>query len=115
MKWIDYEAPKSLGEALNLLSQHGDRARPMAGGTDILVQLRAGARDPDLLVDVKGIPELNGYRTGDQIVRTVVWTPKKLNKHEEGLFKELAEMENIQPPSVGKRFFERMKEAFGGG
>lgn len=59
MKWIDYEAPKSLGEALNLLSQHGDRARPMAGGTDILVQLRAGARDPDLLVDVKGIPELN--------------------------------------------------------
>ena len=63
----------------------------------------------------KGIPELNGYRTGDQIVRTVVWTPKKLNKHEEGLFKELAEMENIQPPSVGKRFFERMKEAFGGG
>ena len=59
MKWIDYEAPKSLGDALTMLSQHGDRARPMAGGTDILVQLRAGARDPDLLVDVKGIPELN--------------------------------------------------------
>ena len=59
MKWIDYEAPKSLGEALNLMSQHGDRARPLAGGTDILVQLRAGARDPNVLVDVKAIPELN--------------------------------------------------------
>jgi carbon-monoxide dehydrogenase medium subunit len=59
LKWIDYEAPKSLGDALTLLAQHGDRARPMAGGTDILVQLRAGARDHDLLVDVKGIPELN--------------------------------------------------------
>ena len=59
MKWIDYEAPHSVREAVDLLSQAGDRARPLAGGTDLLVQLRARAYDLDLVVDSKNIPELN--------------------------------------------------------
>ncbi len=59
MKWIDYEAPHSVREAVDLLSQAGDRARPLAGGTDLLVQIRAGAYDLDAVVDVKNIPELN--------------------------------------------------------
>ena len=59
MKWIDYEAPHSVQEAVDLLSQAGDRAKPLAGGTDLLVQLRARAFDLDLVVDSKNIPELN--------------------------------------------------------
>ena len=59
MKWIDYASPRSVREALDLLSQHGDRARVLAGGTDVLVQLRGGRRELDLLVDGKGIPDLN--------------------------------------------------------
>ena len=59
MKWIDYEAPTSVREAVDLLNEAGDRARPLAGGTDILVQLRGRAFDLDLVVDVKGVPELN--------------------------------------------------------
>ena len=59
MKWVDYANPQSLSEALALLSEKGDRARVLAGGTDILVQLRAGRWDIDLLVDGKDIPELN--------------------------------------------------------
>jgi carbon-monoxide dehydrogenase medium subunit len=59
LKWIDYAVPESVGDAVALLSEHGDRARPLAGGTDILVELRVGRRDIDLLVDVKAIPELN--------------------------------------------------------
>ena len=62
----------------------------------------------------KGIPELNGYRTGDQLVRVMVWTPARLNEDEKTLFRQLAELENIQPPEGGKGLFERMKEAFGG-
>ena len=57
---------------------------------------------------------MNGYRTGDQLVRVRVWTPAKLNKKEEALFQELAELENCQPPEGGKGFFERVKEALGG-
>ncbi len=59
MKWIDYEAPHSVREAVDLLTQAGDKARPLAGGTDLLVQLRASAYDLDLVVDSKNIPELN--------------------------------------------------------
>ncbi len=59
MEAIDYEAPKTLNEAVSLMASHGDRARVIAGGTDILVQLRGGRRSVDVLVDVKDIPELN--------------------------------------------------------
>ena len=59
MNWIDYESPHSVREAVDLLNEAGDRAKPMAGGTDLLVQLRAGRWDADIVVDVKNIPELN--------------------------------------------------------
>jgi carbon-monoxide dehydrogenase medium subunit len=59
LEWIDFEAPNTLGEAVSLLASKGDRARVIAGGTDLLVQLRGGRRSIDVVVDVKGIPELN--------------------------------------------------------
>ncbi len=59
MDWIDYEAPKAVSEAVSLMASKGERAKVIAGGTDILVNLRVGRRGADLLVDVKGIPELN--------------------------------------------------------
>ena len=64
MKWIDYANPTSLSDALGLMAEHKDRARALAGGTDILVQLRTGGKDPDLLVDVKEVPELNELAYG---------------------------------------------------
>ena len=59
MKWIDYASPHSVREAVELLAEANGRARIMAGGTDLLVLLRARAFDIDLVVDGKGIPELN--------------------------------------------------------
>ena len=53
-----YEAPGSIEEAVALQDKHGDRARPIAGGTDVLVQARANRWDLDAIVDVKNIPEL---------------------------------------------------------
>jgi carbon-monoxide dehydrogenase medium subunit len=59
LDWIDFAAPKTLSEAVELMASKGDRAKPIAGGTDILVQLRGGRYSADLVVDVKDIPELN--------------------------------------------------------
>lgn len=59
MKDFDYSAPTTIGEAVGLLATKGDRARALAGGTDVIVQVREGRRDVDLLVDVKHIRELN--------------------------------------------------------
>ena len=62
MRAIDYAAPTSLSEAVAIMAAHGDRARPLAGGTDVLVQLRGGRREADVVVDTKKIPELNGIK-----------------------------------------------------
>src|SRR4051794_11453316 len=59
MNPFDYAAPKTVPDAVALLAKKGDRARPLAGGTDVIVQVREGRRDLDLLIDVKHVPELN--------------------------------------------------------
>jgi len=66
-----YEAPKTLEQAIALLSGANGQARVLAGGTDLLIQMRAGRADPGLLVDIKAIPEMRstvadagGYRIG---------------------------------------------------
>jgi CO/xanthine dehydrogenase FAD-binding subunit len=56
---IEYTAPKTINEAVAAMASQGSRARALAGGTDILVQLRGGRRSADLIVDMKNIPELN--------------------------------------------------------
>ena len=59
MHEIDYVSPKSIDEAVQAMASRGEQARALAGGTDLLVQLRGGRRTADLVVDVKEIPELN--------------------------------------------------------
>ncbi len=58
MKDFEYQAPSKIDEAVALLAEHGDTAKLLAGGTDIIVQLREGLREADLVIDVKKIPEL---------------------------------------------------------
>jgi carbon-monoxide dehydrogenase medium subunit len=58
MRAIQYAAPESIPEAVAILNQFGARARVLAGGTDLIVQVREHARDLDVMVDGKQIPEL---------------------------------------------------------
>lgn len=60
-----YERPATVAEATSLLAAAGGRARVLAGGTDLVVALRAGLA-LDLVVDVKRIPELH----------SLDWTPE---------------------------------------
>ena len=57
-----YVAPTRLDEALTVLSEHasqGRRAQVMAGGTDLLVQMRSADRAPRTIVDIKKLAETN--------------------------------------------------------
>jgi len=58
MNEMRYEAPRTLDAAIALLAGAQGQARVLAGGTDLLVQMRGGRVAPQLLVDVKYIPEL---------------------------------------------------------
>jgi xanthine dehydrogenase FAD-binding subunit len=61
---FNYECPHTLDDALALLGDSARVARPLAGGTDLLVQLRSDRVQADLVVDVKRIPELNEVTVG---------------------------------------------------
>ena len=66
-----YEAPRTLGDATGMLASCQGVARVLAGGTDLLVALRSGFVEPELVVDIKRIPgmaeivaEDGGWRVG---------------------------------------------------
>lgn len=62
----------------------------------------------------KGIPALNGYGKGDQLIYVNVWTPQKLSAEEKELLRKLEQSGNFQPnpDKSDKGFFERMREFF---
>lgn len=53
-----YARPSTLSEALTLLDQHGPASSLLAGGTDLVVELRNRSRRPAIVIDLKGIKEL---------------------------------------------------------
>ena len=56
---FEYHTPRSLQEALSLLDKHRKEAKVLAGGTDLIVQMKDGQAHPSHILDVKKIPELN--------------------------------------------------------
>jgi len=70
MRAFSYERPSQLGDAVALLAEHGAEARPLSGGTDLIIRLRDGSIRPRIVVDVKGIRELDGeIHEGDDHLR----------------------------------------------
>lgn len=57
--WTHYHTPTSVDEALSLLQSYAGQARVIAGGTDLLLDIRHGHQSaPDALIDITAIPEL---------------------------------------------------------
>jgi len=63
--WQTYYTPTSVDEALRLLAKHGPAARIIAGGTDLLVEMRRGDRQADVLIDVTRIGGLDQVQLDD--------------------------------------------------
>ena len=78
-----FEAPQTIDAAVALLAEERGLARVLAGGTDLIVQIRSGRLEPDLVVDLKRIPGLReiaeedgGFRIGAAV------SGAELNEHE---------------------------------
>ena len=79
------------------------------------IKIEAGTQGGKVLrLRNKGVPDINGYRTGDQLVNVNVWTPQKLSKEEKEVVEKLRGSKNFepQPTENDKGFFERMKDYF---
>ena len=62
MKPFRYVAPEKVEDALKAISKGGRGARILAGGTDLVVQMKQGMAQPECLIDLRMIPELHGIR-----------------------------------------------------
>ena len=83
MSEMRYEAPKTLKAAVALLSGAQGLTRVLAGGTDLLIQMRGGRVDPELLVDIKGIPEMTSIVAESGVFRFGAAVPcMELVEHE---------------------------------
>jgi carbon-monoxide dehydrogenase medium subunit len=90
---INYEVPKTVEEAVKLLAAHGEKARPLVGGTDLIIQLRAGVRRPEYVVDVKNIADMrrisfdlqHGLRLGAAVPCIEIYENSDMRKYYPGL------------------------------
>jgi CO/xanthine dehydrogenase FAD-binding subunit len=62
---LDYAAPSTIKEAIRILAEASGATKILSGGTDLLVQLRSGRTNPELIVDIKKIPGISGIREQD--------------------------------------------------
>lgn len=75
-----FARPASLAEAFALMKEHGPGARLLAGGTDLLVQMKMERFSPDLVISLSGVKDLDGITTGDGLTigaATTIWTISK--------------------------------------
>ena len=60
MSEIQYRTAKNIKEAVAFMAAAKGKGYILAGGTDLLVQMKSGMREPGTIVDVKKIPEMVG-------------------------------------------------------
>src|SRR5262249_25226578 len=93
MRAFRYLAPTTLQSAIAALNDAGPSARILAGGTDLIPQMSSGAREFDLVIDGKRIPELSelrfdrtsGLTLGAAVPCYKIYEDADINRHFPGL------------------------------
>jgi CO/xanthine dehydrogenase FAD-binding subunit len=87
MSEIEFKAAKSVKEAVKFMAAAKGKGHILAGGTDLLVQMKSGLRSPGVIIDVKHIPEMTsivekkgGFVIGAATPAAVLGEHKKLKK-----------------------------------
>ena len=101
---FEYAVAHTVEEAVALLAEKDGLARPLAGGTDLLGQLRAGRRQVELLLEIKAIPEVNqlsydpkqGLRLGSAVPCCRIYEDETVARLYPGLIDAVAMIGGIQ-------------------
>jgi aerobic carbon-monoxide dehydrogenase medium subunit len=104
MKRFDYFEPKTLDETVALLERHGGKANLLAGGTDLLVEIKEHVRQPDYVINIKKIPGLAelgydpeaGLRFGALVTAREIETSSVVQQKYRGLYLATRELGSIQ-------------------
>ena len=102
-----YHEPRSLAEAASLLQTYGSSARVLAGGTDLLVQMKLGKVQPEHLVYISKIPELRfltedrGLRIGPLIVHRDLEKSAVVREKFSALFEAARSVTSVQVRGMG--------------
>lgn len=104
MRRFEYFEPTTLGEATALLSHYGARAQPLAGGTDLLVELKEQLRRADCVVNIKRIPGMDGLsynpreglRIGALVTAREIELSRFVLEHYPNLVQAVRELGSIQ-------------------
>lgn len=120
----EIQDPELMRDGTNILYEHFVSFPDAALGTSVEVptidgrvriKIEPGTQGGKVLrLKGKGIPSLNGYERGDQLININVWTPRNLTRQEEEMLESLKKSDNFKPnPNARDRtFFDRMKEYF---
>jgi molecular chaperone DnaJ len=82
---------------------------------DVKIKIPPGTQSGKIFrLKGKGLPAVNSYGKGDQLIHVNVWTPRDLTAEEKGLIEQMRNSPNFSPKpgQSGKGFFDRMKEYF---
>ena len=82
MKKFDYFKPKNLEEVLTLLAKYGEKAKLIAGGTDVIVMIKQKAMAPDVLISLRGIPDLDQIKFNGSLSIGPMVTHRAIEKSE---------------------------------
>jgi len=104
---FEYFRPRSIDEAVSLLKKYGDKAKVLAGGTDLLVNMKLRRLGPDCLVDITGITELKGItfngkelRIGATTLLSEIATSQLIRDKYATLFEAAVEMATTQVRNI---------------
>jgi carbon-monoxide dehydrogenase medium subunit len=107
MRAFAYERPTHLDDAVALLDEHGPEARPLAGGTDLIIRLRDGTIRPRVVVDLKGVEDLDaeirevgdgeaGLTIGARAVMTDIVADERIRRDHQALAEAAAVVGAVQ-------------------
>ena len=108
MRSFEYIAPGSLDEALEAMMRHAPHVKPLAGGTDLLVDLKHTLNGPQVVLNIGDIPELkgiketaDGLRIGATVTHTEIQQAPLIARHAPAMIAAAATIGAVQTRNMG--------------